>query len=168
MNTKQEQTNDDIKEVVVEISACEGVRGGAQHVDLEAFFFFFLFDLALHQGPGVRLFVSFFLFFSLFKIWVCFFFVWGNVSVFSRFFSFFQQGVKRLYPPLYRLACNIKDEKVPISIQVTALVGFSFSANFLPFKVLDLSCRSNFPRGSGHETDSRFDIFKPIIVFFVC
>lgn len=32
MNTKQEQTNDDIKEVVV-----EGVRGGAQHVDLEAF-----------------------------------------------------------------------------------------------------------------------------------
>lgn len=37
MNTKQEQTNDDIKEVVVEISAWEGVRGGAQHVDLEAF-----------------------------------------------------------------------------------------------------------------------------------
>lgn len=34
---KQEQTNDDIKSVVVEISAWERVRGGAQHGDLEAF-----------------------------------------------------------------------------------------------------------------------------------
>lgn len=41
MNTKQEQTNDDIKKVVVEISAWEGVggggRGSAWGGDLEAF-----------------------------------------------------------------------------------------------------------------------------------
>ncbi len=37
MKTKQEQTSDDIKETAVEILTWEGVKGGAQHGDLEDF-----------------------------------------------------------------------------------------------------------------------------------
>lgn len=55
--------------------------------------------------------------------------------------------MKRLYPPLYRLACNIKDEKVPISIQVTALVRFSLSTNFLPFSMHVISAGNGFHTG---------------------
>lgn len=58
MNTKQEQTNDDIKKVVVEISACE-CQGRGSACGPGSFYL----DLTLRQGLGVRSFCVCILFF---------------------------------------------------------------------------------------------------------